>query len=76
MYRGLPFLALFALLSAGSAHALTVSPTFVDQGLNTTTAQSTRLYRADLVGLGLSEIAAVTITDSNVSATPTTSCRF
>ena len=54
-----------ALFGAGALHAATVTPTFTDMGLNTTTAESTRLYRADLTGLGLSEIAAITITDSN-----------
>lgn len=52
-------------LTAGSVHAATVNPVFTDEGLNTTTAQSTRLYRADLTGLGLDQIAAIKIIDSN-----------
>lgn len=46
-------------------HAASVSPVFVDMGLETTTAEGTRMYRADLTGLGLTEVAAVTIKDSN-----------
>ena len=47
------------------ASAATVTPAFVDQGLDTTNAQGTRMYRADLSGLGLTEIGSVKITDSN-----------
>lgn len=54
-----------AFLAAGAANAATVTPVFTDQGANTTTAQNTRLYRADLTGLGLDRIAAITINDSN-----------
>ncbi len=52
-------------LAAGAVHAATVNPTFIDYGTNTTTAENTRLYRADLTGYGLIRIAAITITDSN-----------
>ena len=57
--------AVLAISAAGTAQAASVSPVFVDQGLNITTAQATRMYRADLTGLGLTEVAAVKITDSN-----------
>jgi hypothetical protein len=57
--------ALGLALTTG-AHAATVSPTFVDVGIDTTgTATQTRMYRADLTGLGLTEIASIKITDSN-----------
>lgn len=60
-------LAMSILLALPSASfALSVMPTFTDEGIDTTgTAQQTRMYRADLTGLGLSEIGAVTLTDSN-----------
>ena len=47
------------------ANAATVSPVFVDYGLDTTNAQSTRMYGANLTGLGLTEIGSVKVTDSN-----------
>lgn len=47
------------------ANAASVSPVFVDYGLNTSSAQGTRVFGADLSGLGLTEIRAITITDSN-----------
>ena len=56
--------AAFGLL-ASPAMALTVTPTFVDLGEETITAEGTTVYRADLTGLGLAEIAAITLTDSN-----------
>ncbi len=52
-------------LAAGTVQAATVNPTFTDYGVNNTTAQNTRLYRADLTGLGLTQIAAIKVTDSN-----------
>lgn len=60
----------FALVAiaamSSSASAAIVNPVFVDQGIDTTgTAESTRMYRADLTGLGLSEISAITVNDSN-----------
>ncbi len=59
-------LALLATLAASPANAVSVSPTFTDQGIDTTgTATSTRMYRADLTGLGLTEVGAITVTDSN-----------
>ncbi|MEM7743740.1 MAG: hypothetical protein AAF409_08525 [Pseudomonadota bacterium] len=59
-------LSLLAALAASPANAVSVSPTFTDQGIDTTgTATSTRMYRADLTGLGLSEIGAITVNDSN-----------
>lgn len=51
--------------SAFSASAASVTPTFSNVGTVTSTAQESTLFRASLTGLGLSEIAAVTITDSN-----------
>lgn len=55
----------FAMVSS-AACAATVSPIFTDEGIDTTgTATSTRMYRADLTGLGLSEIGAITVNDSN-----------
>ncbi len=49
----------------GAGHAASVSPTFTDEGIDTTgTATSTRMFRADLTGLGLTEIVAVTVRDS------------
>lgn len=59
-------LALAALLALSSTvHAASVSPVFVDQGIDTTgTATSTRMYRANLTGLGLTEIKAITVNDS------------
>lgn len=51
---------------ASAASAASVSPAFVDVGIDTTgTATSTRMYRADLFAAGLSQIGAITITDSN-----------
>lgn len=60
------FPSIFALVLAPAlASAASVTPSFVDHGANTTTAQNTRMYRADLSGLGLTEIGSLTITDSN-----------
>jgi hypothetical protein len=54
------------LLGASSvAQAASVAPTFVNVGTNTTTADSTTLLRADLTGLGLTQIGSVQINDSN-----------
>lgn len=58
------FAAAFAFMPF-FANAATVTPVFTDQGLDTTNAQGTRMYRADLSGLGLTEIGSVKITDSN-----------
>lgn len=53
-------------LCASSTVANTVLPAFTDEGIDTTgTATSTRMYRADLTGLGLGEVAAITVTDSD-----------
>jgi hypothetical protein len=55
-----------AVAFCSAASAATVSPVFVDAGIDTTgTATSTRMYRADLTVLGLTELASVKITDSN-----------
>lgn len=63
-FGGLVCLA--ALITSSSAFAATVTPTFTDEGIDTTgTATSTRMYRADLTGLGLTEIGAITVNDSN-----------
>ncbi|WP_299472724.1 hypothetical protein [uncultured Roseibium sp.] len=54
------------LLVSVSSQAASVMPTFTDQGIDTSgTATSTRMYRADLTGLGLTEISAIKLTDSN-----------
>ncbi|MEO0923080.1 MAG: hypothetical protein AAFY09_09965, partial [Pseudomonadota bacterium] len=54
------------LFASSSAYAATVMPVFTDQGIDTSgTAQDTRMFRADLTGLGLAEIGAVTVNDSN-----------
>ncbi|MEL6433199.1 MAG: hypothetical protein AAFQ28_05300 [Pseudomonadota bacterium] len=54
------------LFVSSSAYAATVMPVFTDQGIDTSgTAQDTRMFRADLTGLGLAEIGAVTVNDSN-----------
>ena len=51
---------------SSAAFAATVTPTFTDEGIDTTgTATSTRMFRADLTGLGLTEIGAITVNDSN-----------
>lgn len=51
---------------AGAAGAAVVSPVFTDEGIDSSgTAAATRMYRADLTGLGLSEINSITIKDSN-----------
>lgn len=52
-------------LGVSSPFAATVSPIFTDEGYNSSTATGTRLYRADLTGLGLDDVAAITINDSN-----------
>lgn len=61
---GLSFATL--MIASFSAQSATVMPTFTDEGIDTTgTAQATRMFRADLTGLGLSEIGSVTLRDSN-----------
>lgn len=57
--------ATLVFMSASASYAATVSPIFTDEGYNSSTATGTRLYRAELTGLGLSEIAAIKINDSN-----------
>ncbi|WP_157578033.1 hypothetical protein [Roseivivax halodurans] len=55
-----------ALGISSTAFAATVTPTFTDEGIDTTgTATSTRMYRAALTGLGLTKIGAITVNDSN-----------
>jgi len=58
--------AAFGLL-ASPALALTVNPTFTDLGevFPVHPTEGSTVYRADLTGLGLTEIAAITLTDSN-----------
>ncbi|MBN9672680.1 hypothetical protein [Roseibium aggregatum] len=64
LLAGITFAA--TLLTTIASHAATVSPVFTDEGIDTTgTATSTRMYRADLTGLGLSKIGSVTLKDSN-----------
>ncbi|MEO1115304.1 MAG: hypothetical protein AAFY05_23365 [Pseudomonadota bacterium] len=61
---GLSFASLMMLTA--TAQAASVSPTFVDVGIDTTgTATETRMFRADLIGLGLTQVGAVTLRDSN-----------
>lgn len=61
-----PVAAVAVALLSSAAGAATVLPAFTDQGVDTTgTAHNTRMYRADLSGLGLSQISAITINDSN-----------
>ncbi|MEO1110560.1 MAG: hypothetical protein AAFX90_21865, partial [Pseudomonadota bacterium] len=61
---GLSFASLMILTA--TAQAASVSPTFVDVGIDTTgTATETRMFRADLTGLGLTQVGAVTLRDSN-----------
>lgn len=59
--------ALVTLLALSSnASAATVTPVFTDEGIDSTgTATQTRMFRADMTGLGLAEIAAITVNDSN-----------
>jgi len=62
---GVTTLATIIAISS-SSFAATVTPTFTDEGIDTTgTATSTRMFRADLTGLGLTEISAITVNDSN-----------
>ncbi|WP_272005320.1 VPLPA-CTERM sorting domain-containing protein [Roseovarius sp. ZX-A-9] len=64
LFGGLTLATIVAMSSA--ALAATVTPVFTDVGIDTSgTAQSTRMYRADLTGLGLTEIGAITVNDSN-----------
>lgn len=69
MNKILPLTIAAMALSAGASFAATVNPTFVYQGgvSNGTSPENTGLYRADLVGLGLSQIAQITVTDSNAA---------
>lgn len=64
LFGSLTLTAIIAMSS--TAFAATVTPTFTDEGIDTTgTATSTRMYRADLTGLGLTEVGAITLNDSN-----------
>ncbi len=58
-------LAFAALLAAGAAGAATVSPTFTYVGADTTNAQNSGVFRADLAGLGLTKLGSITVTDDN-----------
>lgn len=53
------------LVFASSSHALVITPTFTTVEVNTSPAQSTTVLRADLAGLGLSQVSYITINDSN-----------
>lgn len=58
--------AAFALtLAPGSAFAASVLPTFVAGDFVTSPAQGTQMFRADLAGLGLTEIGSIKLNDSN-----------
>ena len=50
---------------AASAQALILTPTFTTVAVDTTTAESTTVLRADLAGLGISQISYITVNDSN-----------
>ncbi len=64
IFGSLAFVSVVAM--ASSAMAATVVPTFTDEGIdNTGTSTYTRMYRADLTGLGLEAISEVVIKDSN-----------
>ncbi len=64
LFGSLTLTAILAMSSA--AFASSVMPTFTDEGIDTTgTATSTRMFRADLTGLGLTEVGAITVNDSN-----------
>lgn len=56
-------LALAAFPALG--FAATVSPVFISHSYNSTDAQGTQMYRAELTGLGLTEIGSIKLTDSN-----------
>lgn len=53
------------MIFASSANALVITPTFTTVEVNTSPAQSTTVLRADLTGLGLSQISYITVNDSN-----------
>ncbi|MCV6591553.1 MAG: hypothetical protein OIF48_01275 [Silicimonas sp.] len=65
----LPGLALIALIALGLPQAATAemaAPVLTDLGVTRVgRAEATRLYRADLTGLGLSAIGTITVNDSN-----------
>lgn len=58
------FLAAALTCAASAGHAASVSATLTNEGA-APGASGTTMFRADLTGLGLSEIAAITVTDSN-----------
>mgnify|MGYP000055267762 CR=1 FL=1 len=60
-----PFLVAAAIVAAGAVNAASVTPTFTFVGADTTSAQSSGVFRADLIGLGLSEIGSIKVTDDN-----------
>lgn len=53
------------LVFASSSYAMVITPTFTTVEINTSPAQSTTVMRADLTGLGLSQVSYITINDSN-----------
>jgi hypothetical protein len=53
------------LVFATSAQALIITPTFTVVSVDTTNAQSTTVLRANLVGLGISQVSSITVKDSN-----------
>eukprot|EP00326_Haptolina_ericina_P035786 CAMPEP_0181242890 /NCGR_PEP_ID=MMETSP1096-20121128/41948_1 /TAXON_ID=156174 ORGANISM="Chrysochromulina ericina, Strain CCMP281" /NCGR_SAMPLE_ID=MMETSP1096 /ASSEMBLY_ACC=CAM_ASM_000453 /LENGTH=95 /DNA_ID=CAMNT_0023339163 /DNA_START=72 /DNA_END=355 /DNA_ORIENTATION=- len=56
-----------AVAVAGApAFAVTVTPTFTQVAIDTTTAQQSAVFQADLTGFaGLTEIGSITVTDTN-----------
>ena len=59
-------MGLVAALGANGAEAAVFSPTFTYVGADTTNAQDSGVYKANLTGFpGLTSIASITITDDN-----------
>ena len=64
--RTLTALGCAIALSPVLGHAATVSPTFVADIFDSSDPpEGTQVFKADLTGLGLTEVAAITLTDSN-----------
>jgi len=58
--------AIFGVLGfATSVQAAIITPTFINIGIDSTSAQSTTVLKADLVGLGIGQISSITVNDSN-----------
>ncbi|MEP5761317.1 MAG: VPLPA-CTERM sorting domain-containing protein [Litoreibacter sp.] len=54
-----------AILGVNNASAATVTPTFINVGTETGTAQDSGVWRADLNGLGLTQVGSISVSDSN-----------